>query len=274
MQVTVGATFLIVFREALEAGLIIGIIMTVLAHLKAKQYYKHVFLSIALALIASLFLAWGLTTLTESAQGHYEKVIEGIVSLIACGVVTYMVFWMHEQARMIKSRIETTLTKAVPKNDLFVMISLPFVAVFREGAETVLFLKAVSLQSSQSVSWLGGAAGLGLAVVITLLVFVGGQKIPLKPLFQWTGYFLILISAGLLAYGIHELEEAGWLNGIIYPIWNINHILNEKEGFGALLKALFGYNGNPSLLEVTAYLSYLTAIFYFLRIQLKESRTN
>jgi len=76
---------------------------------------------------------------------------------------------------------------------------------------------------------------------------------------------LLLIAAGLLAYGIHELQELGWIPMVVYPVWDINPILNEKEGIGAFLKALFGYNGNPSLIEVIAYLSYITGISWALR---------
>jgi len=183
MDSTIGATFLIVFREALEAGLIIGIILTVLNRLSGRKYYPHVFASVALAVVASFAAAGGLSTLTKSVQGDYEKIIEGTVSLIAAGVLTYMVIWMKQQAQKRKSDIETRLTSAVSTNDLAVMLSLPFVSVFREGAETVLFLKAVTMQSGQSVSWIGGAAGIGLAAVLTFMIFSTGKRISLKPFF-------------------------------------------------------------------------------------------
>jgi high-affinity iron transporter len=101
--------------------------------------------------------------------------------------------------------------------------------------------------------------------LIALAVFVGGRKIPLRPFFRSTGIFILLIAAGLLAYGIHELHELGWVPPIVDPIWNTNSILNEKKGIGAFAKALFGYNGNPSLVEVAAYALYLTVIPLFLR---------
>jgi len=264
MQTSIASTFLIVFREALEAGLIIGIILTVLARLNAKRYFAHVYVSVGLAAAASYFAAVALEQLTSSARGGWEKLIEGGVSLVACAIVTYMVFWMHGQAKNLKTSIESTYKQAVPMNDLAAMVVLPFVAVFREGVETVLFLKAVSLQSGEAVSIAGGIAGFALAFAVTAAIFMGGRRVPLKPLFQYTGYFLVFISAGLLAYGIHELEEAKILNPIIYPVWNINHILNEKAGIGSFLKALFGYNGNPSLVEVIAYWTYLSTVFVLL----------
>jgi high-affinity iron transporter len=270
MQATIGATFLIVFRETLEAGLIIGAILTVLSRLNAKQYFVHIFASTALAILASIAAAWGIELLTSSVQGQYLKIVEGAVSLLACGVLTYMILWMAEQSRRIKSEIESKLTEAVSGKDLFVMISLPFISVFREGVETVLFLKAISLQTSEAVSWVGGIFGFGLSVLVITLMFIGGKRISLKPLFKATSFLLFFIAAGLLAYGVHELEEAGWLNGIISPVWNMNHILNEKEGFGALMKALFGYNGNPSLLEVMVYISYFLSMILLNRFRDKE----
>ena len=111
----------------------------------------------------------------------------------------------------------------------------------------------------------GALAGGGLALAVTAAIFLFGRNVPLKPLFRGTGILLLIIGAGLLAYGIHELQELGWIPMIVYPVWNINHILNEQEGIGAFLKALFGYNGNPSLIEVIAYFIYLVTVIGILR---------
>jgi len=265
---TIAATFLIMFREALEASLIVGIILTALSRLGQKRYFPHVIGSVLVAIVASVFAGIGLMSLTESVQGNMEKAIEGIISIVACGVLTYMVFWMGRQARKIKSDLEVHVEEAVSRGEFLAIVSLPFLSVFREGAETVLFLKAVAIQNSGVVSFWGGASGLLVAVALTCLVFIGGKKIPLRPFFQYTGYFILLVAAGLLAYGIHELQELGWVPTLVYPVWNINGILNEKEGVGIFLKSLFGYNGNPSLIEITAYVMYLVGIpFILLRKQ-------
>ncbi len=264
MEGSLVTTFLIVFREALEASLIIGIILTVLARLNQKKYFPHVIVSTFAAILMSLLAGKILITFTETVQGNAEKLIEGGISLIACGVLTYMIFWMDRQAKKIKPEIESQLEKAISKGELITIISLPFLAVFREGAETVLFLSALSAKNSDSVSFLGGILGLVLAVLIVLAIFAGGKKIPLRPLFQGSGMFLLLIAAGLLAYGIHEFQELGLLPEIVAPIWNINHILNEKVGLGQFLKSIFGYNGNPSLIEVVCYSTYFYGIIFFL----------
>ena len=260
---TVFATFVVVFREALEASLIIGIILTVLARSKAHHYFSTVIGS-SLAAMALSFLAgsW-LAGMTDTVQDRAKQMIEGVISLVAAGVLTYMFFWMESQARHLKSHIETKVEVALSTKDYLAMAALPFFAVFREGAETVLFLKAVAIQSGGSVSLIGGLAGLLLAVGICALIFIEGRRIPLRPLFRGTGFFILIMAAGLLAYGVHELEETGLIPQFIYPLYNINSVLNEKQGLGSFLKALFGYNGNPSLTEVLAYWTYLAVILAF-----------
>jgi len=259
------AVFLVVFREALEAGLIIGIILTALYKLEQTRFVPHVLLSILAAVGLSVFAGFGLMSLTEAAQGNAEKLIEGFISIAACGVLTYMIFWMEEESRHIKSRVEQRVEEAATKGEIFVFISLPFLAVLREGAETVLFLNAIALQYEGHLSFWGAIIGLLSAGAIAALIFAGGRRVPIKPLFKWTGFLLLFISAGLLAYGIHELQEVGIIPFVKYPVWDINWLLNDKEGIGAFLKALFGYNGNPSLIEVSAYSIYLISIFLLLR---------
>ncbi len=264
-QGVIFSTFIVVFREALEAGLILGIVLTVLQRLNAKRFFSHVFAAGGLAIILSYALGIWLSLLTEQAQGSWGPVIEGVISLAACAVLTYMFFWMERQARFIKSEIESRMETALSASDYWAIVSLPFFAVLREGAETVLFLKAVSIQSGGAVSWAGGLLGLGLAAVISFAIFAGGKRIPLKPLFRYTGILIVFIGAGLLAYGIHELGEVGWVPEIIEHIYDINPWLNEKKGIGSFLKALFGYNGNPSLTETIAYWAYLASILFFTR---------
>jgi len=246
---TVFATFLIVFREALEAGLILGIILTVLVKLKQKRFFPLVIASSLAGILASVIAGILIMSLIHSTQGIVEKWIEGGISLAACCVLTYMVFWMDRQSKRIKPEIEFQVEEAATKGELVAIVLLPFLAVFREGAETVLFLNAVAAQSSRAVSFWGAFWGLLLATAVTVAIFVGGKRIPLKPLFQTSGFFLLLVAAGLLAYGIHEFQEIGVIPELYAPVWDINHILNEKEGVGSFLKALLGYNGNPSLIE-------------------------
>ncbi|MBI4340968.1 MAG: FTR1 family protein [Candidatus Omnitrophica bacterium] len=273
MDATIASTFVVVFREALEAGLIVGIIVTMLSRLQAMRYAPPVWGGTLAAVVASVLVGWMLSVSTAATQEHWKGVIEGVISLVACGVLTWMVFWMDRQAKRLRPELETQVESAVTREEVPALVALPFLAVFREGAETALFLKAVAIQGSGSVSALGGLLGAGAAVAVTMAIFIGGRRVPLKALFRWTGGLLLLMAAGMLAYGIHELEELGWLPPIIEHVWNINHLLNEKQGLGAFLKALFGYNGNPSLLEVSAYVAYLLGVSWFLKRTIQVSPT-
>ena len=263
MSGVVLSTFIVVFREALEAGLIIGIILTLLSRMNATSYIKHVLGGALTALLLSWGLGNWISSLSSSSQDKIGPLIEGTISLAACLVLTYMFFWMDKQARTLKTDIETKMETALSARDHLAIVSLPFFAVLREGAETVLFLKAVSIQSGGSVSWVGGLSGAAVATGVTIFIFVGGKKVPMRLLFRVTGLLIILIAAGLLGYGLHELGEIGWVPVGIEHLYDMNHILNEKVGLGSFLKALFGYNGNPSLTETVAYWVYLTTMLVF-----------
>jgi high-affinity iron transporter len=131
--------------------------------------------------------------------------------------------------------------------------------------ETALFLSAAGFASDgANVLW-GGALGLVVAVALGWLIFKTIAHIPLKRFFDITSLLLLFFAAGLMAHGIHEFEEAGLLPSLIAPIWDINPILSEESVMGSFLKALFDYNGNPSLLEVLGYGSYWVALLAGLR---------
>ena len=262
---SLAATFLIVFRETLEASLIVGIICAVLYRLGQSRFLPHVFASSFAGVLASLVGGFFLFSLAQSVRGRAEEILEGVISIAACAVLTHMIFWMDRQAKQIKPELEAKVEQAVTKEEMLTIVALPFIAVFREGAETVLFLSAISMQSSSSISLGMGSFGFLLAVLIGVLIFAFGKKVPLRQFFRSTGVLLLLMAAGLLAYGIHELHEAGWIPPVIEHVWDTNHILNEKGGPGSFAKALFGYNGNPSLVEVTAYVIYLSTIVFFLK---------
>lgn len=261
------SSFVIVFRETLEAALIVAIILTYLTQTKATQYIKPVIWSTVLAILTSFFVAFIFDRTVGEFEGKAAQVFEGVVALTAAGVLTYMIFWMHKQAARIKSSMQEKLQLAIHKEEVLSLMALPYVAVLREGAETVLFLKAAAFQAEGVVSAFGGVLGFVMAVLVCTSFYWLGKKIPLKPFFRYTGIFLTFVAAGLLAYGIHELEEAGWFPPVVEHLWNINPILNEKEGVGSFLKAIFGYNGNPSLVETMMYFGYL---FLILILTLKD----
>lgn len=253
------ASFLITLREGLEAALIVGIIFGVLVQLGETQRRRYVWAGVAAALLVSLVVAGILRWLGVAFEGSGEEIFEGLAMLAAAGLLTWMILWMQRQGRQVQQVLEDDTRAAVRTDNGRFLFGLAFVAVVREGIETVLFLTAAAFGATAAQTLIGGALGLVTAIVLAWLIFIGGKQLDLKRFFRWTGILLIFVAAGLVGQGIHELQEASLLPVFMEHLWDTNAILDENGVLGSLLKAIFGYNGNPSLLEVVAYGVYLLA---------------
>lgn len=251
---------LITLREGLEAALIIGIVLSVLRRLNQSKQDKWIWIGVAAAVIVSVVAGIVLHLLGVAFEGRGEEIFEGVVMLIAAGVLTWMIFWMNRQGRHIKGKLERDVQQAVTINSGWALFSLAFIAVVREGIETALFLTAAAFSTTPFLALVGGAVGLIAAVVLGWLIFVVGKRLDVRTFFRVTGVLLILVAAGLIAHGVHELQEAAIIPTVVEHVWDMNHILDENSFVGVFLKALFGYNGNPSLLEVLVYSVYFAAI--------------
>lgn len=254
------ASLLLSLREGLEAALVIGIVLGVLLKLKRTDLNKTVWAGASVAVIASLLAAVTLNLLGMKFEGRGEAIFEGVAMLLAAGVLTWMIFWMHNSAGKLAQEIEEKTKGAVKGNGKKALFSLAFLAVFREGIELALFLLAVQKTASPFQTFMGAILGLSGAVILGVFLFNSTRKLNLSSFFKVTNVLLIIFAAGLVGYGVHELNEAGIIPSIIEHIWDINHILSDKSQLGLLLKALVGYNGNPSLTEGIAYLGYLSGI--------------
>lgn len=259
------SSFFIAFREGLEAFLIVGIIISYLFKIGEKRYIKHVIFGVIFAIVLSIGFAYIFELLFGGLEGKVEEIFEGSVMLLAVVVLTYMIFWMNNQARRIKSDIEISVGKAINKGRIFSLFFLGFIVVFREGAETVLFFRAISYQIGSRELIIGGAIGIISSIVLALIFFVSTIKINLSLFFRITGILIMLIAAGLLSTSIHEFQEAGVLPIIKDNIYDISHILSTDSIAGGILKSLFGYNPSPSLLEIIIYLTYIAAIIILIR---------
>ena len=264
-------SFLVTSRETLEASLVVGIVLAYLNRTNNQSYRKTVYYGIFFGILTSIIAAFIFTIFAGGFEGKTEQIFEGTTMLIGSFLLTTMILWMMQQ-RHIAKEIEGKVEKHLQSQPLFSHIGifmLIFIAVIREGVETVIFLNAINYASG--INFIGGTLGIIAAIVVGYLFFVGFKKINLKKLFNISSILLILFAAGLVAHGVHEFEEAGLVSGIIAPLFDINHILNEKGIVGGFLKGLFGYNGNPSLLEVMAYAAYLGLIFYLYK-RMESSR--
>jgi len=260
-------SYVLALREGLEAALIIGIVLGALKKMHRDEYNRFVWYGAFLAGSVSVIAALILNAVGASFTGVAEEVFEGIAMLLTAGVLTWMIFWMQRQAHNIKYDLEADVRQAVSKNSGRALFALAFFAVVREGIELALFLTAANIASDSRQVIIGGLLGLGTAVVLGYLFFATTVRLNLQQFFRVTSILMIFFAAGLVAYGVHELIEAGWIPAGIERVWDINHIIDEKSTLGLILKTLFGYNGNPALVEVIAYVSYLVIVFITLWAQ-------
>jgi len=256
---------LITLREGLEAALIVSIVLAYLARTGNRDKFSSVWLGTGAAVLASLIVGGAIFATVGELEGTAEQLFEGLAMLVAVGVLSYMVIWMKRQAINIKAHLQAQVNEALHSRSTLAVAVLAFVIVVREGVETALFMFAATRTATAWESTIGGLAGLIVAVVLGYLLYAGGRRINLRTFFNVTGVLLIVFAAGLFAHAVHELEEAGVIPIIVEHVWDINYILNENEGVGSFLKALFGYNGNPSLLEVISYVLYLVAALWHFR---------
>jgi high-affinity iron transporter len=263
-------SLLLSLREGLEAALIVGIVIALLNKLNQRHLKISVWIGVATAVVASVLVGLGLNLLGLEFEGRAEEIFEGLATLFAAAVLTWMIIWMQKQGKHLKQRLESETVQALDTGRR-ALFTLAFIAVFREGLELALFLLATSFVSNGTLTLIGALIGLVAAVVLGWLLFSSTRRLSLRGFFQVTNILLILFAAGLVAYGVHELNEAGWIPSVIEHVWDINPILNEKSQLGLILKALFGYNANPSLTEVIAYVSYFAILSAnYVRFQRRE----
>ena len=269
-----GASFLITLREGIEAALVISIILAYLNTIGRRDGHRTVWggvaAAIGISLVAGLVLNVTVGAISETSERTAEM-IEGIGSLLAVAVLTWMIFWMRRQARHIKGELQQRVDMALGSESTLALAALAFFVVVREGLETVLFLFGTirasdEVGSSVGLAYAGAALGLLTALVLGVLIYRGGLRLNLRTFFKVTGALILVVAAGLFAYGIHEFQELGWLPGEDAKAFDIGGILSDEGGVGAFLRALFGYNADPSVLEFWAWLGYLVVTgFLFFR---------
>jgi high-affinity iron transporter len=262
----VTAAFFISLREGLEAALIVGIIGAYLVKLGRRDALRGVWVGVGAAVTLSIVVGVLVVATVGRLPLVVQEGIEGIAAVIAVIVLTWMLFWMRRQGRAMKGELEHGVDVALAGGSVMALAGLAFVSVAREGLETVLFLFAIGTSSGPAVQTLVAAfAGLAAAVAIGVAIFAAGIRIDLRRFFNITGIVLIFVSAGLVAFAVHEFGEAGLIanSGTAF---DLGAVLPESSPIGALLAGLFGYRSTPTPLEVIAYLAYLIPVLVvFLR---------
>jgi high-affinity iron transporter len=260
-------SLVITLREGLEAALVIGIIFAYLSKSGNRQGFRQVWWGTGLAVLASLSVGAGLYFAVGEFSGKGEQLFEGLTLLAAVALLTWMIFWMRKQSANIKSSVQDQVKNALIQGSGWGIMLLAFVAVVREGVETVVFLLAAGIGETSGTLFLaGGIIGLLAAFLIGYLVYRGSARLNLKTFFNLTGLFMIVFAAGMLSRGVHELIEAGYVPALIEHVWNVNNFINIDSTAGHFLNSLFGYSSDPSLIEVIVYAGYILIVHWlFLR---------
>lgn len=258
----------IFFRETLEASLIVGIILAYLHRMGRTDQARPVWLGIAAALAIDLAVAVGTYHIIRDYDGsRAQTILEGSTYLLATGVLTYMSFWMKDQSRTLRRDLESRVQNALARGSLWAMIVLAAITVGREGLETVFFSLAIALDSQPWALAVGAALGLAAGLAASYWIYRLGRRLPLGLFFNALGVVLLLFAAGLLADGVQAFQSLGWLPFLGQVVWHSQHLLSEDSALGDILHSFFGYADAPTVLQVAAYLAFLSAgVIAYLRI--------
>lgn len=262
-------TFVIGLREGVEASLIIGIIAAFLRQRGAMRQLRWVWAGVAAAV--GLCAAFGvlLEILNENLPQKQQEALETIIALVAVAMVTSMIVWMARHARSIKGELETRASAAI-EGSVWAMVAMAFLAVFREGLETAVFLlSAFQASTNRAAASAGALLGLAVAVAIGYGLYRGGVKINLAKFFTATGLVLVLVAAGLVAFAMHTGHEAGWITFGQQHVVDLSWLVKPGSVQAALITGVLGIQPRPVLIEVVAWLAYLVPVSLFV---LRSSR--
>lgn len=254
--------FLIMLREGIEAALIVGIVAGFLKQSGHSRLMPKVWLGVALAALMCLGIGYGIHSATGEIPQKEQEFVVGVIGLVAVAMLTYMILWMKKAARSMKQQLQYSVQTALNRGNGqgWALVGMAFLAVAREGLESVFFLLAVFQQSPTWSMPVGAVLGLLAAVVIGALIYQGGMRLNLAKFFRWTGVFLIVVAAGLVAGSLRALHEAGVWNYLQEVVFDSSKYLHEDSPLGVLLGGFFGYTDHPTQGEVLAWLLYLVPV--------------
>jgi high-affinity iron transporter len=249
--------YLIGLREGLEAALIVSILIAYLVKTDRRDMVARVWVGVAVAVGLSIGIGALLTFGTRGLTFTAQEAIGGFMSIVAVGLVTWMIFWMAANARHLKGELHAKVDRAANAG-IWGIVLVAFLAVAREGIETALFIWAAARSAGQGASPLIGALlGIATAVLLGYLIYRGALRLDLAKFFKWTGFALIIVAAGVLAYGIHDLQEAGILPGLNNLAFDVSDTIEPGTWYAALLKGTLNFSPAMTVLEVSAWLLYV-----------------
>lgn len=260
------SALVIAMREGIEMALVVGILLAYLTQVGARAAHRWVWLGVGSAVLVSLGALGILNVLDAELEGQGELLFEGTTMVLAAIFLTWMIFWMLRNSRHLKGELQRSVQGVLDRGGMaWGIFLLAFFAVVREGVELALLLFAAPGEGKL----LGSVIGLAVAVGVGVLIYAFGRRIDLRTFFKVTTIILVLFAAGLVAHAAHEFAEAGLLSAVEGPkLWSTRGLLPDDEGLGAILRALLGYQDEPTVIEVVAYLGYFVVVWVLSRTRM------
>lgn len=267
------ANALIGLREGLEAGLVVGILVAYLNKMGRRDVLPKLWIGIAGAIALALGVGAALTYGPYGMSLQSREILGGTLSIVAVGLVTWMIFWMARHARHLKGELQGQLDVALAGSALGIVV-IGVVSVGREGIETALFIWASVNSSGNAVlGTIGATIGLLASVVISYLIYRGLVRINLSRFFLWTGAFLVVVAAGVIADGVGDLQEAGVIPGVTNIAYNLSGVIPASSWYGVLLTGLFQFTPEPTWARLTVWVLYIAVVLtLFLRVSLGRTK--
>ncbi|SCK18994.1 iron uptake transporter permease EfeU [Streptomyces sp. WMMB 322] len=258
--------YLIGLREGLEASLVVCILVAYLVKTDNRAKLPPVWAGVGIAVAVSLAFGAGLQFGTQELTFTAQEAIGGSLSIAAVALVTWMVFWMRRTARHLKAELEGKLDAALAMGR-GALVATAFLAVGREGIETSLFVwRSVDAAGDGVRPLVGALLGIVTAIVMGWLFYRGALRINLARFFTWTGGLLIVVAAGVLAYGVHDLQEARFLGGLENKAFDVSSAVPVDSWYGILLKGTVNFQPDPTVVQAWVWVLYtVPVLFLFLR---------
>jgi high-affinity iron transporter len=271
------ANYLIGLREGLEASLVVCILVAYLVKTGRRDALRPVWTGIAVAVTVAFGFGAGLEFGSQEMTFKAQEALGGSLSIIAVALVTWMVFWMRRTARHLRTELHGKLDSAL-RMGTGALVATAFLAVGREGLETALFVwtsvHAAGSENGTAQPMTGALLGLATAVCLGWLFYRGALKINLAKFFTWTGGMLVVVAAGVLAYGVHDLQEADFVPGINSKAFDISSAIPPDSWYGTLLKGVLNFQPDPTVVQVVVWALYLipTLVFFFAPVGFRKSK--
>ncbi|MFD8915013.1 iron uptake transporter permease EfeU [Streptomyces sp. NPDC059575] len=255
------SNYLIGLREGLEASLVVCILIAYLVKTGRRDALRPIWLGIGVAIVLAMGFGCALEFGSQELTFKAQEGLGGSLSIVAVGLVTWMVFWMRRTARHLRNELHGRLDAALAMGT-GALVATAFLAVGREGLETALFVWASVHAAGDGTPrpLIGAALGLATAVLLGWLFYRGALRINLAKFFTWTGGMLVVVAAGVLAYGVHDLQEAGLVPGLTDLAFDISGVIPPDSWYGTLLKGVLNFQPDPTVVQLTVWLLYLVPV--------------